>query len=262
MHTRVYWLLAGIAVAAAIAILDDSSCPERTPADRHATGDHVGRRFLAACIWRELNSMHRRSESRFAVSPDGRKLALIAADESGRTRLWLRDLGVSRVPATPRNRGCVVPVLVARFRVHRIRRCGEAQSHPPVWWHADDGDRLRLPHWGLGPGRSHPVRADALLAALRRARVWRRADTRDETRHGGRRSAARGPGVSAGRAALLVLQHRQPDRRRTRPARDLSRIAGRSRHGPKLLLRWRHTGPVCERACVVRAERDADGAAV
>jgi Tol biopolymer transport system component len=34
----------------------------------------------------------RAAESRLAVSPDGRRLALIAADESGRTQLWLRDL--------------------------------------------------------------------------------------------------------------------------------------------------------------------------
>jgi hypothetical protein len=34
----------------------------------------------------------RGSESRFAVSPDGRTLVVVAADESGQTRLWLRDL--------------------------------------------------------------------------------------------------------------------------------------------------------------------------
>jgi serine/threonine protein kinase len=33
------------------------------------------------------------SETRFAISPDGRRLALVAADSSGRPRLWVRDLG-------------------------------------------------------------------------------------------------------------------------------------------------------------------------
>ena len=37
----------------------------------------------------------RAAESRLAVSPDGRRLALIAADESGHTQLWLRDLASS-----------------------------------------------------------------------------------------------------------------------------------------------------------------------
>ena len=32
------------------------------------------------------------AESRFAISPDGRRLAVVAADASGRTRLWLREL--------------------------------------------------------------------------------------------------------------------------------------------------------------------------
>jgi Tol biopolymer transport system component len=31
-------------------------------------------------------------ESRFAISPDGRRLALVAADASGRSRVWLREL--------------------------------------------------------------------------------------------------------------------------------------------------------------------------
>jgi len=33
------------------------------------------------------------SESRFAISPDGRRLVFVAADSSGRPRLWLRELG-------------------------------------------------------------------------------------------------------------------------------------------------------------------------
>lgn len=34
----------------------------------------------------------RAAEARMAISPDGRRLALIAADDSGRTQIWLRDL--------------------------------------------------------------------------------------------------------------------------------------------------------------------------
>ena len=33
------------------------------------------------------------SESRFAISPDGRRLVVAAADSSNRTGLWVRELG-------------------------------------------------------------------------------------------------------------------------------------------------------------------------
>ena len=41
------------------------------------------------------------SESRFAVSPDGRKLAMIAAADSSRVQLWLRDLGSTALQLLP-----------------------------------------------------------------------------------------------------------------------------------------------------------------
>lgn len=51
----------------------------------------------------------RSSESRFAISPDGRQLALIASDESGRARLWLRDLGSARFQPLPQTEDASFP---------------------------------------------------------------------------------------------------------------------------------------------------------
>ena len=41
------------------------------------------------------------AESRFAVSPDGRRLAVVAAEESGRARLWLRELASATFQPLP-----------------------------------------------------------------------------------------------------------------------------------------------------------------
>ena len=41
------------------------------------------------------------SESRFAISPDGRKLAVTAADGAGRVQLWLLDIGSSALQPIP-----------------------------------------------------------------------------------------------------------------------------------------------------------------
>ena len=91
VRIRAFWLLAGFGLAAAATILVTSFLRSRPPADQ-------ARRTVASIVLPRgvrLGSADpvAESESRFAVSPDGRKLALIAADESGRAQLWLRDLG-------------------------------------------------------------------------------------------------------------------------------------------------------------------------
>ncbi len=49
------------------------------------------------------------SEGRFAVSPDGRKLVLVAAEESRRARLWVRDLASAAFQPLPETEDASAP---------------------------------------------------------------------------------------------------------------------------------------------------------
>jgi serine/threonine protein kinase len=49
------------------------------------------------------------SESRFAISPDGRQLALVASEESGPVRIWLRALGSSAMQPLAHTEGASSP---------------------------------------------------------------------------------------------------------------------------------------------------------
>jgi Tol biopolymer transport system component len=104
---RVLWVLAGIGIAATAAIATQF-LSGASPSDQP-------RRMIVSVVL--PRSVHlagsdldaQRSESRFAVSPDGRKLALIAADESGRTRLWLRDLALAAFQPLPETEDASFP---------------------------------------------------------------------------------------------------------------------------------------------------------
>ena len=191
------------------------------------------------------------SESRFAVSPDGRKLALVAADESGRRRLWLRDLGSAAFQPLPETEDASFPFWSPDSESIGFVAGGQAQDDPSVRRHADDRQRRRLPHRRLEPQTIVILFAPARSSPLyRRAGVWRRADDRspDSTRRAARCSTAYPAFLPDGRHFLL-LQHREPTGGALDPRGDLSRFAGRGRTGATAAAR-RHAGPVRERAHV------------
>jgi Tol biopolymer transport system component len=108
---RVRWLLTGVAIAAATAIVAMQLRAGASPqADQ-------GRRVITSLLLPP--AMHlsgggtdleaQASESRFAVSPDGRKLAVIAAPESGRPQLWLRDLSSAAFQPVPQTEDASFP---------------------------------------------------------------------------------------------------------------------------------------------------------
>ena len=74
-------------------------------------------------------------KSRFAVSPDGRRLALIAADDSGQARLWVRDLASAAFQPLPGTESRLVSVLVSGLPSHRIYRRGQAENDRVVAGH-------------------------------------------------------------------------------------------------------------------------------
>jgi Tol biopolymer transport system component len=87
-------VLAVVGLAAAMAGLG-MRWPAKTP-PATGTGRVVTSIVLPRGMYLSGTDLEARAaESRLAVSPDGRRLALIAADESGRTQLWLRDLASS-----------------------------------------------------------------------------------------------------------------------------------------------------------------------
>jgi serine/threonine protein kinase/Tol biopolymer transport system component len=105
---RVLWLLAALALAAA-GVLAGRLLPSASSADqpRKTVASIVlprGMRLSGT----DLEAQG--SESRFAVSPDGRRLALIASDdESGRVRLWLRDLASAAFLPVPQTEDASFP---------------------------------------------------------------------------------------------------------------------------------------------------------
>jgi Tol biopolymer transport system component len=105
---RMVRLLAGLAIAAAAGMVVRDRLPGVSSADRlQKTIASVvlprGMRLGGADLQAQA------SESRFAISPDGRQLALVASDESGRVRLWLRDLGSAAFQPLPQTEGASFP---------------------------------------------------------------------------------------------------------------------------------------------------------
>ena len=104
-HLRARWLLAGAGMAAVATVL---LLAGRSPSDAR-------RRLVASVVLPPAMRLTgadleaQASESRFAVSPDGRRLALIAADESGLVQLWLRDLASGTFQPLPDTVGASYP---------------------------------------------------------------------------------------------------------------------------------------------------------
>jgi eukaryotic-like serine/threonine-protein kinase len=99
-RVRGVWLLAGLAIAASAVIIASGFL-------RRASSTDPPRRTITSVVLPRgmrlggADLQSQASQSRFAISPDGRQLALVASDESGRVRLWLRDLGSARVQPLP-----------------------------------------------------------------------------------------------------------------------------------------------------------------
>jgi serine/threonine protein kinase len=92
MRSRVLWMLAGLGVMAAVAGVGVAWLLY----GRVSSADT--RRIVTSLVLPRgtrlsgSDPLAMSSESRFAISPDGLRLALVAADASGRPRLWLREL--------------------------------------------------------------------------------------------------------------------------------------------------------------------------
>ena len=108
---RVRWLLAGVALAVAativVSLLRTGAAPQADQGRRVITSLLLppGMRLSGGGTDLEAQA----SESRFAVSPDGRKLVLIAAAESGRPQLWLRDLSSVAFQPVPQTEDASFP---------------------------------------------------------------------------------------------------------------------------------------------------------
>ena len=91
--------LGGIVAAIGLAIV--AARPDRSESLRVVSSIQLprGMRLSGADI------EARGSESRFAVAPDGRRLVLVAADQSGQTRLWIRDLASAVLQPLPESEG-------------------------------------------------------------------------------------------------------------------------------------------------------------
>lgn len=102
------WLLAGFAIAASALTVASRilpGAPSGDPPRRTITSIVLPRGMRLAGTDLQAQA----SESRFAISPDGRKLALVASDRPGRAQLWLRDLASARFQPLPETEGASFP---------------------------------------------------------------------------------------------------------------------------------------------------------
>jgi len=108
---RVGLLAAGVVLGAAAAVMvtrllaGSTADPDEQP--RTVTSLVLPPTLRLGGSGRDLDAQA--AESRFAVSPDGRKLAVIAADEAGRTQIWVRDLGSAAFRAIPQTEDASFP---------------------------------------------------------------------------------------------------------------------------------------------------------
>jgi serine/threonine protein kinase len=108
LWTRVLWPLAAIGLAAAIAM-----AAMQIGADPSRAG--VTQRVISSIVLPERMQLAgtdtplRNADSRFALSPDGRTLALVAAGDAGRAQLWIRDLGSPAFQPLPNTEGASFP---------------------------------------------------------------------------------------------------------------------------------------------------------
>ena len=146
------WLLTGIGVTAAAVLIATRIGPRAAPADEP-------RRTIASIVL--PRGLHlsgsglqaQGSEGRFAVSPDGRKLVLVAAEESRRPRLWVRDLASAALQPLPETEGASSPFwspdsesigFIAGGRLKTLRLAGGSPTtvHPAGFrygaWSRDD----------------------------------------------------------------------------------------------------------------------------
>jgi Tol biopolymer transport system component len=108
LRMRAVWLLAGLAIAASVMIVVRGTLAETSsaaPPRRTILSVVLPRGMRLAGTDLQAQS----SESRFAISPDGQRLALVASDESGRVRLWLRDLGSAQFQPLPQTEDASFP---------------------------------------------------------------------------------------------------------------------------------------------------------
>jgi Tol biopolymer transport system component len=107
-RAAVLWVLAGVAVvaAAAIGLSKLQLAPRSVDPPRRTLASIVLPRGLRLG-GSDLEAQA--SESRFAVSPDGRRLAVIAAEGAGRARLWVRDLASPAFQPVPQTENASFP---------------------------------------------------------------------------------------------------------------------------------------------------------
>jgi Tol biopolymer transport system component len=108
---RVAWLVAagGLAAVAGMLILSRAGSGNRTPADV--------RTYSTSIVLPEGVSLWTGNPSgRFAISPDGRRLALVASDSTGRSMLWVRPLHSRVAQALGGTEGATYPFWSADSR--------------------------------------------------------------------------------------------------------------------------------------------------
>jgi serine/threonine protein kinase len=112
-HTRerVAWVIAAACLAGLIAVLavDRGGSGDRTPVDIHSYSTSI---VLPAGV--RLSSGN--PPGRFALSPDGRRLAMVASDSTGRSMLWLRPLDSRVAQALGGTEGATYPFWSADSR--------------------------------------------------------------------------------------------------------------------------------------------------
>ena len=163
-------------------------------ADCRGSGDH--RRWCCPPACSSPTARRRNAESRFAVSPDGRRLVILAAEGSGAPRLWIRSLasqGFQPLPDTER----LYPFwsadseFVGFIAGDQIKKSAWPAARRSRWRREDEAAR--------GTAAVPSCSRQGLVAALSRGGLRWRTNPGDPAQRRRRRGSARLSGVPAGR---------------------------------------------------------------
>ena len=218
--------------------LDQRSCVPcrvgRSPGARPDRRSEVGPRWIPASIIRRLFFprtcvWQAQPAGRFALSPDGRRLAFVAALGDGQPMLWVRRARHAHRPTSSGNRGRGVsssgrmtPASSRSWRRASSRRSRSPAARPPRCATRRFGAAARWSPAG-GNRRLHP-RGEASLYRVSASGGTPSPVTMLDAASGD--STAFSPGLPARRPALSLFRAGEQDGRCRRPARRVCRITG------------------------------------
>ena len=253
---RAVRVAAGLGLATLIAVLAYRAGFSSRPAPVDAPA------YLASIPLPESVNLSTSPSGRFALSPDGRRLAFSGTDKSGRTQLWIRSLDGSVAQPLAGTDGATFPfwshdsrfvAFLSQGKLKKVEATGgatttltDAASNSTGAWSRDDVILFT-------PKGGEPL--------YRISASWGHPDSCDDSRRCEWRCAALVPPVPSRRPPFPLLRAGEQERRSHRSACRLCRLA-RSQRIEQVPARGGLQREVHRRSLAVSEGAHPDGAAI